>query len=240
MIFMSGDTDEDIIILLRTIYERNFYDKYRKTDINVILGLLRISSKYEITSIRSDVIQQLKSCYPSTLADFDELNHKQPSYSPVLMIGSTGKEILPEDSFRLLELALQTKARSIMPLLFYSCACTDIDAITIMVATGLLCSTDALKLLVGRHKLIVSFHVGMQTLRQTQGMCCSRMISTQLGGSSSWVDIPYGIVELKLLQSRVCSDCRKIMKPKIQKIRQEYWDEIPRAFGLGDWESIQE
>lgn len=226
----------------RSRYSR-FFDAYRKTDINVILGLLRISTKYEIGILRSDVMQLLKTCYPSYLANFDKLNcdHKQPSYSPLLIKGSFGEELQPDDSFRLLSLALQIKANSILPFLSYTCACFDVDVITSMVTSNALDSTDALTLLVGRHKLIVSYYKSMHThiLQQVCSGCC-RSFLARLGESPNWVDMPYGIVNLKDLQACACSDCWKSIKSKVQIIRDEYWKEIPRAFGLGDWESLRE
>lgn len=226
----------------RSRYSR-FFETYRKTDIHVILGLLRISSKYEIGILLSDVIQQLKACYPSYLANFDKLNrdHKQPLYSPSLIRGTFGEALLPEDSFRLLNLALQIKANSILPLLSYTCACFDVDVITSMITSNVLDSTDALTLLVGRHKLIASYHKLMNThiLQRVCPSCC-RSIITRVGKSPSWVDMPYGIVNLNSLQACFCSDCWKFFKHSIQTVRDEYWKEIPRAFGLGDWESLRE
>ncbi|KLO04229.1 hypothetical protein SCHPADRAFT_808263, partial [Schizopora paradoxa] len=64
LVRMAGDSDENVSHFLMSLYDRDFYDGQKPTKFSVITSLLFMSTKYDIPSIRTQVIKHIERYYP--------------------------------------------------------------------------------------------------------------------------------------------------------------------------------
>jgi len=75
LVSMTGDNGKDVAHLLRAVYERGYYDRDDdETPFEVVTALLLLSTKYDFTSIRRDVIKHISRHYPTTLEEYEALD----------------------------------------------------------------------------------------------------------------------------------------------------------------------
>lgn len=75
--------------------------------LELVAAVLRLSKKYDCPLFREDCVHRLKAEFPSTLAEFDDIN---------------GWSFIKEDSrmlFPVLSLAAEIDLHSVLPLIYY-------------------------------------------------------------------------------------------------------------------------
>jgi len=148
---MAGDSDEEVYILLKALYNRNFRDTFDGTELPILSSLLSISTKYDFREIRTDVTQFLESIFPSTYEKYKVSKQRALSFNCPQLI-------------TLLVVARRCEVLSILPLLFYRCATFPLP--TILESIHLLPEDCMSVLLLGRDWLLQgAYYLMMQTLQ---------------------------------------------------------------------------
>ncbi|KAL0959012.1 hypothetical protein HGRIS_014324 [Hohenbuehelia grisea] len=108
------DQPSDVTCFLSALYDGFYFDKPRADDFPIIAGVLRLSSKYLVESLRQQCILRLEHEWPSTLAGWDrreqESTNAQAHYSP---------RDLYAHPILVLELAVELNLPSLFPAALY-------------------------------------------------------------------------------------------------------------------------
>ncbi|KLO07734.1 hypothetical protein SCHPADRAFT_859799 [Schizopora paradoxa] len=121
LVRMVGDSDEDISNILMALYDVKFYSAHKPTTLPILLSLIRMSTKYNFSDIRDEVTRHLQRCYPSDLSSMERRNFDD------LFVDHENEA---EDyDFQLLAVAQQCNMKTILPMLYFDCAASDLDLI---------------------------------------------------------------------------------------------------------------
>ncbi|KLO10992.1 hypothetical protein SCHPADRAFT_831748 [Schizopora paradoxa] len=105
------DGDEDVFNFLSTLYSRSFFRMHQRTTLSILVSLSRMSTRYNASEIRTELIAHLAQIYPDTLAKYEAQRWNTLFERP------------PHDlEFHLLALARRCDAHILLPSLFYTCA----------------------------------------------------------------------------------------------------------------------
>lgn len=201
-----------------------------------------MSTKYDIPSIRAQVIKHLQRYYPvHACATFEA--------SDVNLLD----EEAPDDyDFQLLAVAQQCNVRRILPMLYYKCASNPLP--TIFKSSDNLDKETLQKILIGREKLLkLSYDFGILMLfpgEDCANAACFRMRRQMI---STWTKIyarnnddrqlPIDAISQGLLvmadrDVAVCSQCFQKSARARSTFKYQFWDELPSIFGLGSWYEV--
>ncbi|KLO07215.1 hypothetical protein SCHPADRAFT_909700 [Schizopora paradoxa] len=109
MVQMVGDKDEEVSVLLRALFERNFRDSLKDLETPELCSLLAISTKYDFVDIRAEVMGFLETAFPN--------KQENLSASDEIWDGIPDAHL-----FELIVVAHKCEALSILPFLYYLCA----------------------------------------------------------------------------------------------------------------------
>ncbi|KLO16677.1 hypothetical protein SCHPADRAFT_994957 [Schizopora paradoxa] len=114
LVALAGDRGEDVVHLLRAVYEPRYHDRFSDaTPLHTVVALLLLSTKYDFMDIRSDVISQISRHYPMEFSDFTSTNKED---SPLF-----GK-VRWECHIPLLVAAFRANADVLLPTLYFVCS----------------------------------------------------------------------------------------------------------------------
>ncbi|KLO06817.1 hypothetical protein SCHPADRAFT_860940 [Schizopora paradoxa] len=152
---MVGDSDDDVRYLLMALYNHNFFRANNPTTPSIFSSLLYASSKYDVPVILQEVVEQLKSYYPT------ELSKLRPSDRRHLVRGEDSTEDKDaitdfnpaEFAFKMLGVAVQADIKEQLPMMYFECAIYPIKRIMSLSKQFSLGSGIVETLLAGREKL---------------------------------------------------------------------------------------
>ncbi|KLO08409.1 hypothetical protein SCHPADRAFT_610717 [Schizopora paradoxa] len=233
---LIGDEAEGVVHLLRTVYERQYYCR---DDINtplvVLTSLLELSAKYDFQQIRRDIIVQIMNEYPTSSPDtFDAFNI---SFAPAF-----GTERI-FCHFPLLKAVFKAKIDALLPLLYY--ACSGFHYKHILAEADILDAECLHTLILGKAQLLSKTNaiVGRipDIVRDVVSKCerdCPNVVRItcleKLLGSASLSHIE-GSHAVFLCVKGTCRECDKRIVSKINKQREDLWEEVPSFFGFQGW-----
>ncbi|KLO06826.1 hypothetical protein SCHPADRAFT_1002110 [Schizopora paradoxa] len=241
---MVGDSDENVCHLLMMLYDCDFYDVLKPTTLPIISSLLLMSTKYDIPSVRTQVIKRLENYYPNDIAKAFE--------TPAEVLFD---DDVPDDcDFQLLAVAHRCNVRRILPMLYYKCAIRDLQFI--------LKSSDDLekevlhKILVGRERLLrLSYDFGVLLLFPS-GKCdsnaCSDMRRVMIelytktaSNGQPPQSFPIEAVSSDLMgmdyDQKFCAACDRCARRSTgvrEEFKKNFWDDLPNIFGLDTWNEV--
>ncbi|TDL16713.1 hypothetical protein BD410DRAFT_698083, partial [Rickenella mellea] len=115
------DADSDFTHLLHFFYDRRYYQRGTETTFDIISGLLRMSTKYQLDGLRAEIISHLALAYPSTLEKYLEAvdpNTHLPLFPP-----------FQGQHFAIVALARETGASALLPAALWRSSCVPPDEI---------------------------------------------------------------------------------------------------------------
>ncbi|KAH8119631.1 hypothetical protein DFH11DRAFT_1783342, partial [Phellopilus nigrolimitatus] len=238
---LVGDRDDEVAILLRAMYERNFYRKNQPTAFWTICALLRLSTKYAVDNIRKEVIDHLAMVYPSTLAECDAVHEGK--------MASVLFRPFRQHDFALLSLARACSADILLPALFYECASHSVDTILDYKPDGSWpgwIGNDLGVCLAGRHKLLVAIRETVFKFLDAPSPtdCVSSRSSCFTAKQTRYVEnymfftINPAVFRRELIKI-LCSSCQSALKSSLEEGRNELWKKLPEFFGLPKWEILE-
>lgn len=207
-----------------------------------------MSIKYDVRTIRKEEIaEHLKPFYPDTLEGFDALRKSKAPFT----------DSSSDQDFRLLALARKCEAHILLPTVFFSCAKHPLPEI--LAASPIVAQDDLNAIIVGREILMkdanrASHITNLSLLRSRGGECLDESCIAKRRDSvdACLTFYSYRPPPFPLLlppegdfyppdnPSRMCKECLKLTRKEAKNIRERAWENLPDAFGLGDWEELQQ
>ncbi|KLO06813.1 hypothetical protein SCHPADRAFT_932840 [Schizopora paradoxa] len=248
---LAGDTDEDVTTVLRSLYEHNFYVVGKPIPVWTIFSLLRMGTKYDFRSIRTDMISHLSAIFPSTYGGYKQCAAQNHGFTD-------------EQFFTLLSLVRRDDASILQPFLFYVCA--DRSYSQILELSRPLEKEDLVRLLNGREMIqkraYQMFFAALQydamdpaKIGKRQKICdddeCLSRFRSQLEKLIRFdnYDIPVfplGSTRLGVLEGvpkypmgDIHKDCGSRYLRRLDTIQKCLWEDLPAIFDLGNWDQVK-
>ena len=209
---------------------------------DTVAGVLRLSTKYEISVLREKVATILSRYYPTTLADFDRLD-KVASIRFCIAAVNLGRE---------------TNLLHILPAAFYFVALLGVEKIAKGMNEDRLSDAEFRVCIIGRDKLCEATrtityeplcnreHGSLNPSCTSDHQRCAQkatntalltIYSTEpffanpeaLMTLDDWQDINWG---------DICTECMEYFQELNADGRPAVWRELPQYFGLGSWEAL--
>ncbi|TDL16689.1 hypothetical protein BD410DRAFT_755186 [Rickenella mellea] len=171
-VFEINDNEVDFMHLLYFIYDRRYYQYGIETTFGKMSGLLRMSTKYQMHELRSEIIQHLALAYPTTRAQY--LKAVDPKAWLPLFPPFHGQH------FAVAALARQTNATVLLPAALWRSTCMTLKdildgAVDSNGTKHRLCPADILRCTIAKsnvYKHIINAETAlMNELRQSE---CAR------------------------------------------------------------------
>ncbi|KAF5373481.1 hypothetical protein D9615_009460 [Tricholomella constricta] len=231
------DNLADFTDVMRALYEPFHFDKLAPdadlaTLIQFVSGILRISTKYNILTLREKCIAVLRTKFPSSLSACDRLISSRYKY-----VASTIVRAIP--------LARETNVPEILPWAFY--ISTNIANDTLL-EDSVLSWRDKALCLVGKNQLwemqksiTHKFHFEFSKAPTCQLPCQSRLPQLMSWRRTEELRVsPHPLEQYLDWDSlKVCPRCVEYAQMQHQKGREMVWKTLPSMFQLGSWEDIQ-
>ncbi|KAF9646057.1 hypothetical protein BDM02DRAFT_3189180 [Thelephora ganbajun] len=116
---LSSDTAADFSTLLKVIYLPGFPERNKVPDFATFSSLLRITTKYEMPTVRSQLLEIIREAYPETFEGLDP--------SKVLGESVFGGQVPHPNA--VLNLFVQQKLTSVLPMAYYMAARRGLDSL---------------------------------------------------------------------------------------------------------------
>ncbi|KLO06824.1 hypothetical protein SCHPADRAFT_945787 [Schizopora paradoxa] len=244
LVRLVGDSDENVYHLLMMLYDCDFYDVHKPTTLPIITSLLLMSTKYDIPSVRTQVIKRLENYYPNEIVKVFEI-----------LAEALFDEDVPDDcDFQLLAVAHKCNILRLLPMLFYKCAARSLR--TILKYSDNLEKEILHKILIGREYMLqLSNDFGALLLfpnvkcDSTNCMDTRRAMIEVWGRSSDeyprLLPIEVIVVGLRLMGAKgnegnlnCCAGCREKSASARSKFKEDFWEDLPNIFGLDSWNDV--
>ena len=216
----------------------------RVDDVPGLVGMLRMSTKYQVSSLRRRAIDGLLRWYPPTLEEYN-----------CLLASSIPLHDYPRHVL-VANVAQETDVPVLLPTALLLC-CATADAHTLY--DGIECDgfryllTEANKraLFLGRPRLSHAARSRTQaffwnpSFRNTMGEChrvacnqfCEIYSRTMDAKDDPWIN-PFRQVFWKPVRTSCCASCVSSWQIKHQQECREVWDELPSYFDLPSWSQL--
>ncbi|KLO06118.1 hypothetical protein SCHPADRAFT_861672 [Schizopora paradoxa] len=242
LITLAGDKGEDVVHLLRALYDHRYYSCHSKdTPLETILALLLLSAKYDFKDLMTNVVKQISRQFPTSLKKMDSIiDDDEPIFC----------EDQNDVGWPLLQAAHKCGVDALLPILYFFCSNMDMDVI-LEEANSI--SPECLRTLhKGRDESIFMFSKLISDLPEhlkgdigkskclDDRLCANKARYFEL----SLLNTPYffhtrGRDVVKDRLANACKNCCSSVAKAIEKRREEIWAKIPSFFGYSDWEGTR-
>ncbi|KAH7928727.1 hypothetical protein BV22DRAFT_1004316 [Leucogyrophana mollusca] len=239
------DSAADAKELLMVLYNP-FYFSNARHSFGFLSGISRLSTKYDIPSLRGEAINQLKCIFPTTFNAFEFM----PS-----------REAVESLAIRAVNLARETDCWEILPCAFYYCSRLPIPNIVRGTSGARLSRNDVDVCIIGRdlllkkqrkvsHPFLYAPPPGLPkpSPNGRPGGCSAPATCVEGGNPGAVLKYLNGLDMLTPMALEIFTDWQKIgrcgacgdKQAAVHWIAVEkVWEELPQIFGLGTWESIE-
>ncbi|KAJ6507287.1 hypothetical protein C8R47DRAFT_88791 [Mycena vitilis] len=235
------DEAQDFVDLLKGIYHPSHFDTLPDELADVlswISGMLRLSTKYMIVSLRQRCISILKARFPATFADYNT------------MISSPHrKHYKSDDVMRTVLLAQECNVREILPYAFYCVARMGLSRIVTDTPLDVSWREKAV-CLVGRERLrwaeMSLSHSFLFAFRPAPSCTTLPQCGLARGPQKEWrvLESAKAPNPLKLFvrwqAMNVCAECVANAQAQHKAGREEVWQHLPVIFELAGWDELRE
>ncbi|KLO06821.1 hypothetical protein SCHPADRAFT_1002106 [Schizopora paradoxa] len=244
LVRMAGDDNRDVYHLLMTLYDRDFYNGRSRATVEIMSSLLLMSTKYDIPSIRKQVIEELEKYYPHDIGKAFGTTETWPE-----RFGDVPDEV----DFLFLAVVLRCNVRRLLPMILYQCA---VESMPFILESSDIIDKETLhKILIGRERLVeMTYDIGFLLLFPSEG-CESENcfqarrtlceVFTRSRGIHSGV-FPISAIKYSLKSKSknheafrsACNTCALKSSRAREQFKTKFWDELPEIFGLGTWAEL--
>ncbi|TFK39269.1 hypothetical protein BDQ12DRAFT_698267 [Crucibulum laeve] len=240
---MLYDADEDVRYFLKAIYDSGFFEPPPSTtEFDIISGILRLSTKYEVDYLRRRAIRHLDVLYPLTLTAFDRRQETRTT---------PWKD---NTAFEAARLAREADVPWILPAVLY-CVCTCpvddmVDGYLWNDARRQLNPIDqaaCVKALVPLTQADRKDMLSFLTLGAVSGCItptdCNEARLDALRSLADAQDILNPLDSFyhmwELFEDNVCEQCVTKSKAMNGSAREAFWESLPGLFKLPDWRTLK-
>ncbi|KAF8143254.1 hypothetical protein K438DRAFT_1633956 [Mycena galopus ATCC 62051] len=243
-----SDAENDVRSFLKALFDYEFFLPYpAKTDFATMAGIIRLSSKYQVESLRKRALVHLSSAFPS---DPTEFSQSRSSWTV------EGREWI-----RVILFARELSLDWILPLALYraSALCTsaevingiDVDDIHLELTSTdkLMCIEQSISLAKSASKSMIDFLwepviiPGCRGTNEEGRWRCtnSRFLSRKTvegwraGGTfplALWMPDDWARLD-------VCASCMSAMRTAHQEALDTFWGGLPQRFGFPGWSELE-
>ncbi|KLO16678.1 hypothetical protein SCHPADRAFT_994958 [Schizopora paradoxa] len=252
LVTLVGDKGEDVVHLLRAVYELNYHDHHsRDTPLQTVVALLYLSTKYDFKAIRKNVIMQISRLHPMALSDYLPLLEKRESQFQMEQSSTC--------LITLLAAAFKSNADVLLPTLYFRCS--DLKMKTILDESDSLPQECLRVLLIGRDLLREAItervtelpntlrneaHDGFEDAKKkclwSKGVPCVSTASYAFFSEFCFTCfyLPTGAGLVKVYLDPMCADCSAFTAKVLEEMREEIWALVPSIFGCPEWSVLKE
>ncbi|KAJ7320759.1 hypothetical protein DFH08DRAFT_926582 [Mycena albidolilacea] len=233
------DSAEDVTSFLRAIYDSEYFmPAPARLELSVILGILRLSHKYDVLYLYKRALDHLAAGWYTETYDGNLDDH--------LIYGDS----TPAYSLSVISTALEVGAHWLLPFA-YQCAATFSAKQLLPFLEGKM-GQYALKALAA-HQQMVRGIVSIQRFLIRSEPClfagtCDRArkigLSHLLDDVSEGATDPFHCAEVEeyfesLTADGLCGACLEVSRAKRHEAATAFWNELPGVFGLQPWEDLR-
>ncbi|KAJ6567036.1 hypothetical protein B0H19DRAFT_1374367 [Mycena capillaripes] len=261
------DSESEVTSFLKALFEPEFFMPFPAlTELDIIVGCLRLSHKYGVDYLRRRALVHLSSGYRTTLSQYDAAAYysekeSDPSISP----SEIRSWDAPDDNWThvvtAIQLAREVDAPWILPSAFYDLAFgyNILGAVIFqgVVRNGVRSSmNEGDRLLFSKGHLIQHASSTTEILRflfhpseiphcESAAKCLSIRLDAMETMRERLLTVSCGPLEIwgysqwKLLEN-ICPMCFDILRDLHRDARQELWDKLPTIYGLPSWQELEE
>ncbi|KAJ6535566.1 hypothetical protein B0H19DRAFT_1183764 [Mycena capillaripes] len=244
---LLSDSAEDITVFLKALLYHDFFEPYpAPTTLPILTGVLRMSHKYEVDSLRKRALVHISSFLPTTLLEYENLTRKSTPWFNELRESDVG-------FLDIIALARDLSIDWILPIAYYR-GCEFSWERTIL--EGPLGIEDKVRLMTACRVLesacvskILAF---LWPTAQIEGcgspLACSADRIDCRRTAEQWRERDpnaAAMMPLHVWEARdwgnldVCDICLSSMKIAHQEAKQALWDSLPELFGLPEWSELE-
>ncbi|KAJ7267680.1 hypothetical protein B0H12DRAFT_1010194 [Mycena haematopus] len=235
------DKADDFVDMLKGIYNPSHFDTLPEELGDVltwISGMLRLSTKYMINTLRQRCIAILKARFPTTFATYN-----------AMISSSHRKHYKSDEVMRAVLLAQECNLRDILPYAYY---CVARMGLTRLVADSPadISWREKTICLVGRERLrwaeMSLSHSFLFAFQRAPGCVSPPQCGIARGPHKEWrvLEAARSPNPLKLYTRwqalNVCAQCVAHAQAQHQAGREEVWQHLPVIFELGGWDELRE
>ncbi|TDL15567.1 hypothetical protein BD410DRAFT_756245 [Rickenella mellea] len=250
-VVVFSDDDNEFTHFLRFCYNPRYHQGGMPTTFDIISGLLRMSTKYQVDELRDEVISHLALAYPSTFTKYAEA--VKPNAQLTLFPPFDGQH------FAVARLARETEATILLPVALWRSSCQlrqEIMARERSVSTR---EIDRQRLTPADERTCLSVQLACHAIymwlshellsilgrtcpgsRADNAKCTDialRAMAKHFSSSfdSQSVDVLQRWDSCDVWTDLVCDRCRWNAAFKVLRFKRSIWDGLPGRFGLRPW-----
>ncbi|KAF9558726.1 hypothetical protein CPC08DRAFT_638595 [Agrocybe pediades] len=222
-----SDSAEDLTCLLSNIYENcKKYDYRQAMEPRHAIALFRLGNKYGIEYLQKEIIDRLKTEFPSTLAAWDRSFDGQEGDFEV----STGASWNEHERTAISNLAYEFDIQILLPAVY-----AEFHNLNDQLLKTCLIGKEKLSRATLRY-LSTLPHADLDPTRK-----CSHLIWGITEALSDGVCCLDPLFELtQSVEIRTCENCYPKFVEIYEAMREVLWDRLPSFFGLPKWEELKD
>ncbi|KAJ6453759.1 hypothetical protein C8R45DRAFT_631001 [Mycena sanguinolenta] len=239
------DAPADTEYFLKAIFDSGFFERPPAlATLDVVAGVLRLSTKYDVEYLRLRALLHLSATLPRSLAEYDSRGGSRPFRQEKSAVFA---------AFTLLLLVHELDLSWALPAALYFASCFAvkhvIDGFSFHGRHIELPRSLQRTLLIGQNSLMVAQnHLIFRCFRILPSAGClsrercqdtTRTVYDAITAYTA--PFPLGVVSPaggETMASLLCAPCALAMEQEHQAARQTVWDELPAMFELGSWEDL--
>ncbi|KAJ7148517.1 hypothetical protein C8R43DRAFT_1009204 [Mycena crocata] len=238
------DDPEEVDVFLKAIFDSSFFMPHpAETKFETILGILRLSHKYDVPYLRRRALQHLEPIYPTDLSVYDTREGND------VIAGETALR-----RFMTIQVATEVGALWLLPVAYHDLCKLTLSAILSTPWWNSIGEKERTACLIG-HSAQIQYFPRMFKFLSIAGddetACddwteCNRLRlkfvnESDTWGNATWTLDAWGDGFWTLLENMgMCEDCLTDSKAMHASARQAFWAQLPTMFGLPGWEELEQ
>ncbi|KAK6995853.1 hypothetical protein R3P38DRAFT_2656041 [Favolaschia claudopus] len=242
------DPAQDVTVFLKALIFHDFFEPYpASTTLDVLIGVLRLSHKYEVHSLRKRALVHISATHPTSLEEYDAwAQQPQPAWL---------SEAMDRDEALIPILARQLSMAWILPIAFYR-DCKQMSERSMLESSQ---SLDDKTLVVTACRTLEGTAVSQmleflwpnddeeaEGCRNPVGCMVARIrMRRKAERRRQRFPITAPRLPLEIWEPKdwdavlACGSCLASMKAGYETARKEFWDALPDIFDLPSWDELE-
>ncbi|KAJ7452258.1 hypothetical protein FB451DRAFT_1282971 [Mycena latifolia] len=234
------DHEDDLRCFLNALFDHEFFQSFPdETTFDTLTGIIRLSTKYIVDSLRKRALVHLSSAFPITLAEYP---------------GAPSWQIPTHDWIRVINFGREMGLDWILPIAFYNAIgnCTVAELLNGISVNGIhvelappdrqKCLEQCLSFARAASAEITDFLLDPPS--HCREYTCPRKTIKSRKDVEAWR--AQGTLPITLWRPEdweglaVCQACKSVMKQKHKAALESFWEGLPERFGCPGWNALKQ
>ncbi|KAJ6580537.1 hypothetical protein DFH09DRAFT_1309863 [Mycena vulgaris] len=237
------DNEHDMKCFLRALFDFEFFLPFpEETTLDTLIGVIRISTKYQVDSLRKRALKHLSSSFPPTLAEYPASPSWHIPGAEWIHVVNFAREMSLD---WILPFALYHVVAHCRPALLLNG--TDVDGVHLELkpADKLLCLEQAVTMTGDASSQITDWlWEPLPIPGCSSGYNCTKARIAARKNAEGWraqLTPPLRLWEPEDWDTlKVCQQCESAMKTRCQAAREAFWQGLPGRFGISGWDALKQ